>query len=127
MNSADVSVEWYSGSGSGGQHRNKHQNCCRLTHLPTGLRAVGTAHRERRGNILDATRRLAMKVAAASRIPEERRRGDHVVRTYHLERGEALDHSTGIRAPAPGVLDGDLDAMLRHPERGRTERRTGRV
>ena len=42
----DFGLEWYSGSGAGGQHRNKHQNCARLTHLPTGL--VKTAqHRSR--------------------------------------------------------------------------------
>jgi len=30
----DFKVEWYSGTGAGGQHRNKHQNSVRLTHIP---------------------------------------------------------------------------------------------
>lgn len=34
---SDLKIEWYSGSGAGGQHRNKHPNCARITHLPTGL------------------------------------------------------------------------------------------
>jgi peptide chain release factor 1 len=43
----DFSVEWYSGSGAGGQHRNKHQNSARITHLPTGLiRQAQTRSRE---------------------------------------------------------------------------------
>ncbi len=33
----DLQVEWYSGSGAGGQHRNKHQNSVQLRHLPTGI------------------------------------------------------------------------------------------
>ena len=34
---SEFDVEWYSGSRAGGQHRNRHQNCCRVTHRPTGL------------------------------------------------------------------------------------------
>lgn len=30
-------MEWYSGTGAGGQHRNKHQNSARVEHMPTGL------------------------------------------------------------------------------------------
>lgn len=45
---ADCKIEWYSGSGAGGQHRNKHPNCARITHLPTGL--VRTAQTRSRAN-----------------------------------------------------------------------------
>jgi len=38
----DFKIDWYSRSGAGGQHRNKHQNCCRITHLATGLCEKGT-------------------------------------------------------------------------------------
>jgi len=37
IKAADVVTEWFSGTGKGGQHRNKHQNSCRLKHLPTGI------------------------------------------------------------------------------------------
>ncbi len=33
----DLKIEWYSGSGAGGQHRNKHQNSIRLTHVPSNI------------------------------------------------------------------------------------------
>lgn len=33
----DLTVSWFSGTGAGGQHRNKHQNSCRITHKPTGI------------------------------------------------------------------------------------------
>ena len=33
----DLKIEWYSGTGAGGQHRNKHQNSARVTHIPSGI------------------------------------------------------------------------------------------
>jgi len=33
----DFKIDWYSGSGAGGQHRNKHQNCCRIIHIESGF------------------------------------------------------------------------------------------
>lgn len=37
LTARDLVVEWFSGTGKGGQHRNKHANSCRLKHIPTGL------------------------------------------------------------------------------------------
>ena len=50
---SDFYVEWFSGSGAGGQHRNKHQNSCRLYHLPTGL-MESRQGRSRASNYKDA-------------------------------------------------------------------------
>jgi len=33
----DLSLSWFSGTGKGGQNRNKCQTSCRLTHEPTGI------------------------------------------------------------------------------------------
>lgn len=46
----DFEVQWFSGTGAGGQHRNKHQNCVRLHHRDSGARATGQSHKERRAN-----------------------------------------------------------------------------
>lgn len=43
----DFDIDWFSGTGAGGQHRNKHQNCIRITHRETGIRVQCTKHRER--------------------------------------------------------------------------------
>jgi protein subunit release factor B len=54
----DFVLEWYSGSGAGGQHRNKHQNCCRIKHPESGAEATGTESRSREQNKDAAFRRL---------------------------------------------------------------------
>ncbi len=55
----DLTIDWFSGTGAGGQHRNKHQNCCRVTHPASGARAVGQGSRSRRDNLREALGRLA--------------------------------------------------------------------
>lgn len=123
----ELRIEWYSGTGKGGQHRNKHQNCCRVTHIPTELRAVGTGSRERSANLREALNRLAAKLEAFNHQPKERRFQNEVVRTYHFERGEVIDHATGLRAQPVAVMDGDIDDFLTHPDRDAARPQTGRL
>jgi peptide chain release factor 1 len=127
MDRNEIEIQWYSGTGKGGQHRNKHQNCCRLTHILTGLRAVGTGSRERSANLREAMTRLNAKVDAFNHQPKERRFQNEVVRTYHLERGEVVDHATGLRAQPGAVLEGMLDEFLTHPGRDGERPSTGRA
>lgn len=46
----DFDVTWFSGKGAGGQHRNKHQNCCRIIHKPSGAMGIGQTERTRPAN-----------------------------------------------------------------------------
>jgi peptide chain release factor 1 len=41
----DFEITYFSGTGKGGQHRNKHQNCVRIKHLATGLIGIGQVER----------------------------------------------------------------------------------
>lgn len=70
----DCKVSYFSGSGAGGQHRNKHMNCVRLFHEPSGVRVTAQDHREKRENEIDAMRRLAsnplFKFWASEKIKE---------------------------------------------------------
>lgn len=50
----DFKVDYFSGTGSGGQHRNKHQNCVRIHHVDSGVIGVGQSHRERKANRREA-------------------------------------------------------------------------
>ena len=54
----DLKVEFFSGTGAGGQHRNKHQNCVRIHHLESGALVTGQSYRERRQNIKEALNNL---------------------------------------------------------------------
>jgi protein subunit release factor A len=50
----DFKIDYFSGTGAGGQYRNKHQNCVRLHHLESGVIMTGQSNRERTANIREA-------------------------------------------------------------------------
>ena len=50
----DFELSWFSGTGSGGQHRNKHMNCCRLKHKHTGIIKTGQSSKDRNVNKREA-------------------------------------------------------------------------
>lgn len=127
MDERDVKIQWYSGTGCGGQYRNKHQNSCRLVHIPTGLQALGTKNRERSANLRDAMESLERRVAESQEVKKERRNDQAVVRTYHFERNEAIDYATDLRRPVSEVLNGNLDPFIQHLNRGARPRMTGRT
>lgn len=54
----DLSIEYFSGTGGGGQHRNKHQNCVRMYHKESGARSTGQSSKERRSNLKEAFNNL---------------------------------------------------------------------
>jgi len=94
----DFKLEWYSGQGAGGQHRNKHQNCCRITHIDTGLKCNGTESRERVSNQRTAFERLAKLVISYYNSDEKtRRQWDETIRNYHGVRNEVHDKKSGLK------------------------------
>ena len=103
----DFRLEWYSGQGAGGQHRNKHQNCCRITHIATGLKAVGTESAERTTNQRVAFTRLANLILAyyAAKEQPQRRTESTVIRNYHAERNEVHDRLSGLKQSYRHVVD----------------------
>lgn len=118
----DFKIEWYSGTGAGGQHRNKHQNSCRITHLPTGL--VTTAQCRSRLNsqeqamsaILSQLKNGAIaeqKIATAQNRKQQvgsGMRGDKI-RTYRFQDDVVKDHNSGKSATVSKVLRGYFDLM----------------
>jgi protein subunit release factor A len=127
MDDKDIRIQWYSGTGAGGQYRNKHQNSCRLVHVPTGIQALGTKNRERAANMRDAMAALERRVEESKEVKKERRNDQLVVRTYHFERNEVIDYATDLRRPVADTLNGDLDCFVTHLNRGNSSRMTGRT
>ena len=64
MNEKDLRIDYYRGSGPGGQHRNTSETGVRITHLPTGIVATATESRSRHMNLQRAMLRLEEKLAA---------------------------------------------------------------
>jgi peptide chain release factor 1 len=120
----DLRIEWYSGTGAGGQHRNKHQNSCRITHLPTGV--VATAQCRSRENSYDEALSTIYKrvdnnnqMMYNSEIANDRKtqvgsgmRGDKI-RTYRFQDDRVQDHLTNKVASATKVLAGNFDLLWR--------------
>jgi peptide chain release factor 1 len=118
----DVDIDVFSGSGPGGQHRNKSEQCARLTHRPTGLVVVATASRSQRQNIMAAfaelRRRLAVAADDASAADRNRCRRTQIATgerptkqwTWNDQRAEVVDHSTGIRYPLAAFRRGRFTA-----------------
>jgi peptide chain release factor 1 len=122
VSDADLKIEWYSGTGAGGQHRNKHQNSCRITHIPTGI--VATAQTRSRQNSLDQAKSTIflevdklVKDLYNSNIASDRKtqvgsgmRGDKI-RTYRFQDDRVLDHLTGKSASTKKVLAGNFNLL----------------
>ena len=54
----DFDITYYSGSGAGGQHRNKHKNCVRMKHKETGIITTGQEERSLKQNMKNAFLRM---------------------------------------------------------------------
>ena len=111
----DFKLEWFSGQGAGGQHRNKHQNCCRITHIESGIMCAGQNSRSRVENQKDAFNNLARKVIAYYNASAEVQKqiSDEVIRNYHAERNEVHDKESGLKQPYKYVvLDANIGDMI---------------
>lgn len=118
----DLQVTWFSGTGKGGQHRNKHQNSCRVIHLPTGLSETRQS-REKEANLRDAKAALSERIA---RLSAERNaaanagfrreqlgsgmRGDKTV-TIRFQDDIITHHVTGKTGSARRYMRGEMDAV----------------
>ena len=118
----DLQIEWYSGTGAGGQHRNKHQNSCRITHRPTGITAKAEC-RSRTNSLAEATQAIQQRVdqllqtkynndLASNRKTQvgTGMRGEKI-RTYRFQDDQVQDHVTGKRASTKKVLAGNFDLL----------------
>lgn len=118
----DFYVEWFSGTGKGGQHRNKHQNSCRYYHLPTGL-MESRQGRSRENNLKDAKDALIKKLngaensemsTAKSKIRKDQvgsgMRGDKI-RTIRFQDDIATDHESGRTTTAKKYMRGFMDEL----------------
>jgi protein subunit release factor A len=111
----DFKIDWYSGSGAGGQHRNKHQNCCRITHIESGITENGTENKSRVSNQRVAFERLAKRVIkwALHKQEVEKVINTEVIRNYNEPRNEVHDKASGLKMPYTEiVVAGNIKSMI---------------
>jgi peptide chain release factor 1 len=122
ISSNDLKIEWYSGTGAGGQYRNKHQNSCRITHLPTGIVAKAEC-RSRQNSLNKAMEELQRRIdlqterSYTNTIALDRKqqigtgmRGDKI-RTYRFQDDQVTDHQTGKSSSCMKILKGNIDHL----------------
>lgn len=71
-NEQDIRIDYFRGSGPGGQHRNTSETGVRIIHLPTGTVVTATESRSRHQNQQKAMVRLEEKLAAKLRKKKRR-------------------------------------------------------
>ena len=122
----DINIEVFRAGGHGGQSVQKNSTAVRITHLPTGIKAVCQNERSQYQNRTIAMRILLSRLAEVERRKRDKElaeiKGDHVsaewgnqIRSYVLHPYKMIkDHRTGHEtSDAEGVLDGDLDPFIR--------------
>lgn len=71
-NEQDIRIDYFRGSGPGGQHRNTSETGVRITHVPTGTVVTATESRSRHQNLQKAMVRLEEKLAEKLRKKKRR-------------------------------------------------------
>ena len=124
----DLARRWHSGTGAGGQHRNKTQNCLELNHLPSGI-SVSANGRSRKDNEREALRLLEMRLAEGDRISHRARMADdrraqagsgsrsgERIRTWRFQEGMVIDHRSGKSVPVKTIQRRGMESLW--PDKG---------
>lgn len=126
LNPDDLRIDVFRASGHGGQNVQKNSTAVRVTHLPTGITVVCQNERSQGRNKEAALKVLEarlLEIELAKQAEEQARlKGQHVsagwgnqIRSYVLHPYKMVkDLRTQYEtSDAEGVLDGDLDGLLR--------------
>jgi len=126
INKADLRVDTFRASGSGGQHVNKTDSAIRLTHLPTGLVVECQDERSQHKNrakamsVLQARLTAAQDEAVAREQSDQRKSlvgsGDRSerIRTYNFPQGRVTDHRINLTLYKLGeVMEGSLEEVIK--------------
>jgi peptide chain release factor 1 len=119
LNESDLKVSWFSGTGKGGQRKNKVQTCCRMVHIPTGISETRTSGRSRDFNFEDCKAAIQEKLnqldrnalgqlkSAQYKESGTGQRGDKI-RTIRFQDNQAWDERTGKIITAKSYMNGGM-------------------
>ena len=122
----DLRVDTFRAGGAGGQHVNKTDSAVRMTHVPTGIVVQCQSERSQHKNRAQALKVMRARLYERARREQEEKlasfRGEQKeigfgsqIRSYTLHPAQRVkDHRTNLEVGnAEGVLDGDIDRLVR--------------
>jgi peptide chain release factor 2 len=126
IDESDLRIDTYRAQGAGGQHVNKTDSSVRITHIPTNIVVQCQNERSQLQNKAQAMRILKSRLIEreyelrAQALAKERGESQDIsfgsqIRSYVLHPYTMVnDHRTEVKiGNAQGVLDGDLDELIR--------------
>lgn len=122
LTAQDLVVEWFSGTGKGGQHRNKRANSCRLKHIPTGL--VTTSQTRSRVNSYANALESLQTLLEQQHVQSINTRGNGIrrqqigsgqrgdkTRTIRFQDDQVVDHRNGKTISAQDFMTGKMHLL----------------
>jgi peptide chain release factor 2 len=126
INEVDLKIDTYRAGGAGGQHVNKTDSAVRITHLPTGIVVQCQNERSQHSNKAKAMKLLRARMYDYELAKREAKAAEDAKARLKIEWGSQIrsyvlfpyqqvaDHRTDLKTSnVDGVLDGDLDELIR--------------
>jgi peptide chain release factor 2 len=126
INDVDLRIDTYRAGGAGGQHVNKTDSAVRITHMPTGIVVQCQNERSQHANKDRAFKLLRAKLYDYEIAKREAKAAEDAKARLKIEWGSQIrsyvlfpyqqvnDHRTELKtSDVDGVLDGDLDELIR--------------
>jgi peptide chain release factor 2 len=126
INEVDLKIDTYRAGGAGGQHVNKTDSAVRITHMPTGIVVQCQNERSQHSNKARAMKLLRARIYDYELAKREAKAAEDAKARLRIEWGSQIrsyvqfpyqqvaDHRTDLKtSDIDGVLDGDLDELIR--------------
>jgi len=117
-----IEISFFSGTGAGGQHRNKKKQGVRLIHKSTGIMVTNNDTRSKKINKESAIKEMCNRLNKyytqknEELFTNEFQINKKIVKTYNQKRGTCKDHRSGLVQPIDKktcILEPDnLDLMI---------------
>jgi len=131
INSQDLRIETFRGSGPGGQHRNVTDSAVRITYLPTGITASSQNQKSQHQNKAVALQALEnklkdMQIQKYQESTSQERREQigmaersEKIRTYNFPQNRITDHRINKSwQNLQRILDGNLEKIIKSLQKG---------
>lgn len=125
INPADLRIDTYRASGSGGQHVNKTDSAVRITHIPTGLFVACQEERSQHKNKARAMKILVSRLTQQSRDEEHKKNAEEKktqvgsgdrsekIRTYNFPQNRLTDHRVDYTSHnLDNIMEGDMNDLI---------------